>query len=60
MGTLSAMGSKKSFGWLLDRARVESVHADKNGKHVVFVSVEEFQRLSLVSAAPVERTGYWL
>jgi prevent-host-death family protein len=53
MQTMSARDAKNSFGLLLDRARAEPVQVEKHGRPVVVVvSVEEFQRLSLVSATP--------
>jgi len=58
MQTMSAKDAKNSFGLLLDRARAEPVQVEKHGRPVVVVvSVEEFQRLSLASAAPLGRTG---
>lgn len=58
MQTMSAKDAKNSFGLLLDRARAEPVQVEKHGRPVVVVvSVEEFQRLSRDSAAPIGRTG---
>jgi len=55
---MSAKDAKNSFGLLLDPARAEPVQVEKHGRPVVVaVSVEEFQRLSLASAAPLGRTG---
>ncbi|MBY5883417.1 type II toxin-antitoxin system prevent-host-death family antitoxin [Rhizobium leguminosarum] len=56
MQTMSAKDAKNSFGLLLDRARAEPVQLEKHGRPIV-VSVEEFQRLSLASAAPLGRAG---
>lgn len=58
MQSMSAKDAKNSFGLLLDRARAEPVQVEKHGRPVVVVvSVEEFKRLSLASAAPLGRTG---
>lgn len=52
MQIMSAKDAKNSFGLLLDRARAAPVQVEKHGRPVVVVvSVEEFQRLSLASAA---------
>lgn len=57
MQTMSAKDAKNSFGLLLDRARAEPVQVEKHGRPVVVVvSVEEFQRLSLASAASATAT----
>ena len=57
MQIMSVKAAKNSFGLLIDRARAEPVQAEKHGRPVVVVvSVEEFQRLSLASSAPLGRT----
>lgn len=46
MQTVSASDAKNKFGELLDKARVEPVRVQKNGRDVaVVMSPEEFDRL---------------
>lgn len=52
MKTMSAREAKNGFGLLIDTARAEPVRVEKHGRGVVVVvSVEEYERLTVGSAA---------
>lgn len=53
MSIVSATNAKNRFGELLDLARSEPVHVQKNGRDVaVIVSAEEFARLTAANDGP--------
>lgn len=53
MNYMSATDAKNRFGELLEAARKEPVHVQKNGRDVaVVMSPEEFERLKVGTAAP--------
>lgn len=53
MSIVSATNAKNRFGELLELARSEPVHVQKNGRDVaVIVSAEEFARLSAANEGP--------
>ena len=56
MNYFSATDAKNRFGELLEQARKEPVHVQKNGRDVaVVISPEEFARLVAGAAAPKVR-----
>jgi prevent-host-death family protein len=51
--TITATDAKNRFGELLDLARKEPVHVQKNGRTVaVLVSIEQFEAYEAASAKP--------
>jgi prevent-host-death family protein len=56
MNYISATDAKNRFGELLEQARKEPVHVQKNGRDVaVVISPEEFARLVAGATAPKVR-----
>lgn len=56
MAKMSATDAKNRFGQLLEMARAEPVHVQKNGRDVgIMVSPEEYERLLEHSSAPKVR-----
>jgi prevent-host-death family protein len=54
MSTISATEAKNRFGQVLEAARSEPVHVQKNGRDVaVILSPEEFGRLNREASKPV-------
>ena len=53
MASVTATDAKNRFGQMLEMARTEPVHIQKNGRDVgVLVSPEEFQRMQADPAKP--------
>ena len=46
MKTMSAREAKNAFGLMVDTARAEPVLIERQGRGMVVVAVEEYQRLS--------------
>ena len=56
MARITATDAKNRFGQLLEMAKVEPVHVQKNGRDVgVVISPEQYERLLELSAAPKVR-----
>ena len=56
MSSITATDAKNRFGQLLEMARAEPVHVQKNGRDVaVVISPEEFARYREVMAGPKVR-----
>jgi len=56
MSAMTATDAKNRFGQLLEMARTEPVHVQKNGRDVaVVLSPEEYTRLRAASGAPKVR-----
>lgn len=56
MARINATDAKNRFGQLLEMAKVEPVHVQKNGRDVgVVISPEQYERLLELSSAPKVR-----
>ena len=56
MARVNATDAKNRFGQLLEMAKVEPVHVQKNGRDVgVVISPEQYERLLELSSAPKVR-----
>lgn len=56
MAYITATDAKNRFGQMLEMARTEPVHIQKNGRDLaVVVSIEEYARLTAGAAAPKVR-----
>jgi prevent-host-death family protein len=56
MAAVTATDAKNRFGQMLEMARTEPVHIQKNGRDVgVLISPEEFQRYRQMSETPKVR-----
>lgn len=56
MATMNATDAKNRFGQLLELARVEPVHVQKNGRDVgVVISPEQYEKFLELSSAPKVR-----
>ncbi len=58
METMSAREARNGFGLMIDTARAAPVLIEKHGRGVVIVmSVEEYERLSLLAGAATRSKG---